>query len=249
MTSSVRVIYGAALDRLLDGDLKNHTGSHGRNYVEKLASQMLLDPKRAAELTAGADARARGLPQLKAAVDRANALNASKQALLDKLARCKDRGSVGPNGPADNFFRDMPYRLYSLRSWTKENPRWAEMEHAYLPLNHSEAPLGEEDWRGGYEYHLHANRAWFFKCDPREFGMLLDEDPGYSGLPHWNCGEPLRCLYTVRDFPDVNSIKRDREFLAVYAGRLRRLLAEATPGVGGLAVVDWDEAPPPKAAA
>jgi hypothetical protein len=218
-------LLGETLDRLTDGDLKNYTGSHGRTFIEQLARDLLLDPITAEKLLTARH------PAVRAAIDRATALNTPKQALLDRLARCKDRGSVYDDMPKDeaNFFRDMPCRLYSLRSWTKEDPSWERMEHAYLPLNQNAAPLGEEvDWhqRRG-EYHRCTDQAWFFRCDPREFGMLIDKDPDQPGSRHWKQNEPPRCLYTVRDFPDVNSTKRDPEFLAAYAGRLRRLLAEA----------------------
>jgi hypothetical protein len=223
-----RAILNGALERLVTGDMKGEIGTGGLTFVQKLAKQMFLDPAAAAKLSAPRN------PAVKAAIERASALNAPKQAIMDRLARCKDRGSVYDDVPKDeaNFFRDMPRRLYSLRSWTKEDPSWERMEHAYLPLNENGIPLGEEaGWRGCRASLGH--RAWFFRCDPREFGMLIDEDPHQPDAHHWNCGEPLRCIYTVRDVPNVNSTKRDPEFLAVYAGRLRRLLAEATPG-GGL---------------
>jgi hypothetical protein len=47
-------IFGETTHRLVDGDFKNLTGSHGRTYIGQLARDIFLDPKAAEKLTATA---------------------------------------------------------------------------------------------------------------------------------------------------------------------------------------------------
>jgi hypothetical protein len=85
---TVRAIYEEVIERLLNGDMKDTKNSRGWTYVEELARQMLLDPEKAAELTAKASARG-CLPGIKASVERAVALNGPKLALLATPLRSK----------------------------------------------------------------------------------------------------------------------------------------------------------------
>jgi hypothetical protein len=176
---NMRAIFGDVIARLLDGDMKDKKNPNGWNYVEELARQMLLDPKKAAELIAKASARD-CLPGIKASVERAAALNAPKLALLATAERCKTRGSIYESAAALNFRRDLPHRLYRLHHSTDEDPRYDE--HVYMPLNRDGAPLGEE--------------AWHFRRDPNEVGVLIDDDL------HAVCGWPpggKRYLYVTED--------------------------------------------------
>jgi hypothetical protein len=45
-TPDVRAIYEEVIDRLLNGDMKDKQNDNGWTFVEELARQMLLDPKR-----------------------------------------------------------------------------------------------------------------------------------------------------------------------------------------------------------
>jgi hypothetical protein len=147
-----------------------------------------VTPKKAAELTAKASARA-CLPAVKASVERAAALNAPKLALLDHVEQI------------ERYWTDAPYCLHRLE------------EGSWLPLNRSYKPLGG-DPGGYYDYEACTGQAWSFRADP-----------------HGIEGEPDRSeewLYIAYD------LSRVRGEHAAYVRRLRRILAEAVPGVGGL---------------
>jgi integrase len=67
--------------------------------------------------------------------------------------------------------------------------------------------------------------------DPAEIGFLIKDDRCDAEWPF-----KKNCLYVTKDLYGV----ADRVFLPVYRERLRRLLAEAVPGAGGLRVVpEW----------
>jgi hypothetical protein len=216
-TLDVRAIFGDVISRLLDGDLKDKPNDNGWTFVEELARQMLFNPRKAAELIAKAR-----LPGVKASIERASALNAPKLALLATAERCKAwGGSLRPAKGKPVFFRDLPHRLYRPY-WTEENPgNPRHDEHVYLPLSHEGVPLGGE--RGDDN----PARAWHFKRDPAEIGVLIKDDRCDAEWPY-----KRNCLYVTKDLYGV----ADNVFLAVYRKRLRRLIAEAVPGVGGLSL-------------
>ncbi len=211
-----RAIFNTVIDRLLNGDMKDKRNAGGWTYVEQLAHDMFADPKMAAKLTATA-----GLPGVKASLKRAAALNAPKLALLATAEQCKTRGAT--------FRLDLPHRLLRLHHSTDEDPRYGE--HVYLPLNRSGVPLGEEaGWRGCYD-RCDAS-AWHFRRDPNEIGVLIDDDSEIEG--GWPPGG-RNYLYITDDLHGM----ADSVFLSVYRDRLRRVLAEAVPGVGGLSTELW----------
>jgi hypothetical protein len=176
---------------------------------------MLLDPTSAAELTAHADAS----PQLaiKAAVERAKALNAPKRALLDLAERCKKRGGYHrsdykPGQVAFHF--DLPYVLMPL------DERYGP--HVYMPGGRDYAPLGElGKVTGGRYWHYdeHPERAWHFRRCPYEIEGAWLDPPNE------------RYLYGGADRREYSS---PREFMETYRKRLRLVLAEAIPGKGAL---------------
>jgi hypothetical protein len=186
----VRAIYGEVITRLLDGDEKDRTNGNGRTFVEELARQMLLNPKKSAELTARASAPG-CLPAVKSAVERAAALNAPKLALLDHVKRI------------ERYWTDAPYCMHRL-----EDGSW-------LPLNRSYKPLGG-DPGAYYDYEACTGQAWSFRADPHEI----------EGV--WQPDRSEEWLYIAYD------LSRVRGEHAAYLRRLRRVLAEAVPGVGGL---------------
>jgi hypothetical protein len=149
-----------------------------------------VTPKKAAELTAKASARA-CLPAVKASVERAAALNAPKLALLDHVEQI------------ERYWTDAPYCLHRLE------------EGSWLPLNRSYKPLGG-DPGGYYDYEACTGQAWSFRADPH----------GIEGV--WQPDRSEEWLYIAYD------LSRVRGEHAAYVRRLRRILAEAVPGVGGL---------------
>jgi hypothetical protein len=188
----VRAIYGEVITRLLDGELKDEKNASGWTYAEQLARDMFLHPKSAAELTAKASAKG-CLPAVKAAVERAAALNAPKLALLDHVKRI------------ERFWTDAPYCIHRL-----EGGSW-------LPLNRSYKPLGGDPGRY-YDYEACAGQAWSFRADPHGIEDVWQPDMSEE----W--------LYITYD------LSRVRGEHAAYLRRLRRILADAVPGVGGLRV-------------
>jgi hypothetical protein len=73
-------------------------------------------------------------------------------------------------------------------------------------------------------------QAWHFRRDPKETGGLFNEGP-----ESWDgCSRSSRRLLYITD--DMYGIA-DSAFLAVYRLRLRRVLAEAVPGVGAFS--EW----------
>jgi hypothetical protein len=217
-TLDLRPIFGAALDRLLTGDLAGYRGPDGTGdrFVDKLAHGMLLDPVAAAKATTAADARARGLPQLKAAVERATTLNRPKQALLDRLAQCRTLFQD------ETFFRHFPRRLHPLFPWQPSREPRHPLEGVYLPLNRWGSPLGEgPEWDGDFGDYV--TQAWHFRWD--------DDTPD-EALYTLGCGGGLSLMdHYTDDYAPA--------FLATYGKRLRRVIAEAKPGLGGLAD-NWD---------
>jgi hypothetical protein len=207
----VRAIYEQVIERLLNGDMKDRKNSRGWNYVEELARQMLLDPKMAAKLTAMAH-----LPAVKASVERALALNAPKQAIMDRAERIKKRGEYDrrycePGKPA--FYLDLPFRFQPLDK--RHGP------HVYLPLHRKYKLLGTNYNDHVPSYDDHADLAWHFRRDPREIEGAWSPKQDYF-------------VYTSSDYG--NSLKNEKPFLNEYRRRLRVLLAEAVPGVGGLSL-------------
>jgi hypothetical protein len=81
-------------------------------------------------------------------------------------------------------------------------------EHVYVPTDRYHRPLGQEARYEGGSYEDHAGQAWHFRRD-------------FHGL----------YFYTLAD-----RHLTDRAFLAIYRVRLRCVLAEAVPGVGGLSL-------------
>jgi hypothetical protein len=199
------------VNSLLNGSEKDKRNEAGRTFVEELAHGMFLDPNLAAKLTASANARARGIPSLKASIERAMALNAPKNALLSTLDRCKGRGPLQreEHEPPPNFYLDFPKKLHQL-----DPERYGPW--CYLPTNWHHALIGTDGHsfssRDDYGWEM-----WAFRRDPFEIEGAWSDQRGY--------------FYTWRDKDDC---KTDRAFLARYRDRLRRVLAEAVPGVGAL---------------
>jgi hypothetical protein len=199
---NVRAIFGEVITRLLDGDMKDRRNDHGRTYIEQLARDIFLDPKKA-ELTA----RAR-LPEIKRSLDEATVLNRPKDAIMCQLSRCTTLDAT--------FFTNFPARLRPLGPW---RPAGGGLYLPYLPLNRWGHPLGKgPDWRGDLEEYLDSNEAIF------EAWHFAPDD-----------GTPREPLY---DAPIRSSDRRkEAAFLATYASRLRRVLAEAKPSDGGLVCI------------
>jgi hypothetical protein len=215
-------IYEDAIERLLDGDMKDTKNSHGWTYIEQLAKDLFERPEEAAKLTAMAR-----LPGVKASIERAAALNAPKLAILATAERCKTwGGSLRPAKGEPVFFRDLPHRLYRPY-WSEENPgNPRHDERVFMPLNRDGAPFGEEGGRRG-DFGYNPAQAWHFRRDPAELGILFKNDLCSAEWPY-----KRNSLYVIKDLKGV----ADSAFLAVYRKRLRRLLAEAVPGVGGLSL-------------
>jgi hypothetical protein len=179
----VRAIFEEVIERLLNGDMKDRKNSRGWNYVEELARQMLLDPKKAAELTAKASAPG-CLPAIKASVERAAALNAPKLALLATAERCKKLGGYyheGVKGPV--FYLDLPYTLEPF--FDPLAPSSQDEAHVYLPVHRNYKLLGTEydGERYGDRYDDPAARAWHFRRDPREIEGAWS--PKQRSEPRW----------------------------------------------------------------
>jgi hypothetical protein len=190
-TPDGRAIFGEAIERLLNGDMADKANDNGRTYIEQLARDMFRDPKKAAELTATARS-----PAARGSIERANALNARKQAIVDRAEHIKHD---------KRFLSDLPYCLHRL-----EDGSW-------LPLNRSYKPLGGDPC-GYYDYQACTGQAWRFRADPHEIDGVWQPDMGEE----W--------LYIAYD------LCRGRGEHAAYVRRLRRVLAEAVPGVGGLSL-------------
>jgi hypothetical protein len=141
---NMRAIFGDVISRLLDGDMKDTKNSNGRTYIEQLARDMFRDPKKAAELTATARSSA-----VIASIERPNALNARKQAIVDRAENITH---------GERFWTDLPYCLHRL-----EDGSW-------LPLNRSYKPLGGDPC-GYYDYEACTGQAWRFRADPHWFGL------------------------------------------------------------------------------
>jgi hypothetical protein len=151
-------------------------------------------------------------------------LNAPKLALLATAERCKSWWETAKGEPV--FSRDLPHRLYRPY-WTEENPGNPRRdEHVYMPLNLDGAPFGEEGGRRG-DFGYNPAQAWHFRRDPAELGILFKNDLCSAEWPY-----KRNSLYVIKDLKGV----ADSAFLAVYRERLRRVLAEAVPGVGGLSL-------------
>jgi hypothetical protein len=192
---NMRAIFGDVIGRLLDGDMKDKKNSNGRTYIEQLARDIFRVPKKAAELTATAR-----LPAVRATIERANALNARKQAIVERAEHIKHD---------ERFWTDLPYCLHRL-----EDGSW-------LPLNRSYKPLGG-DPLGYYDYEACTGQAWGFRGDPHEIEGVWQPDMSEE----W--------LYIPYD------LCRLRGEHAAYVRRLRRVLAEAMPGVRGLSLgLEW----------
>jgi hypothetical protein len=202
---NVQEIVDAAVERLLNGDLKNETYGTGFTFVQKLAKQLFEDPAAAAKLSAPRN------PAVKAAVEQATALNAPKQSILDRLASCKTLFED------ETFFRCFPLVLRPLFPRLPPDAPRHPLEGVYLPLNRWGKPLAEgPEWDG--DFADYAGQGWHFRWDdnmPEEALYTLGCSAGLGLLDH----------FTDRNAP---------AFLAAYTKRLRRLLTLAVPGVGGL---------------
>jgi hypothetical protein len=205
-----RAILNGALERLVTGDMKDEIGPDGLTFLQKLAKQLFGDPAAAAKLSAPRN------PAVKVAVDRAEALNAPKRAIMDRLARCVTLFQD------DTFFRDFPSRLHPLFPWQPSREPRHPLEGVYLPLNRWGSPLGEgPDWDGDFADYV--TQAWHFRWD--------DDTPD-KALYTLGCGGALSLMdHYTDDYAPA--------FLATYDKGLRRMLAEAQAGVGGLAD-NWD---------
>jgi hypothetical protein len=213
-----RAMFGTDIARLLDGDMNDKRNDAGWTFVEQLARDMFLSPDKAAEATAIADARARGLPQLKAAVDRAKALNAPKDAVMARLALCKDRGPYqrDPHYRSPHFHLDFPKKLHDL-----DPERYVPW--CYLPTNYHHSVLGSdgscESWSFS-DRDDHSWDMWCFRRDPHEIEGAWSSHERHGDY-----------LYTHHDTDDRGW---GRKYIDRYSARLRLLLAEAVPGVGAL---------------
>jgi hypothetical protein len=205
----VRAIFGEVIERLLNGDMAGKKNANGWTYIEQLAKDLFERPELAAKLTAMAH-----LPAVKASIERAAALNAPKLALLATAERCKkldgfDRGRKSPQ-----FYSDLPYTIEHLDE--RHGP------HVYLPVHRNYNPLGTDYDGGPARSHDVADLAWHFRRDPREI----------EGA--WSPKQRDCCyFYTSVDYDNCLT---ENAFLATYRDRLRRVLAEALPGVGGLSL-------------
>jgi hypothetical protein len=231
--TAVRAIYEKVIERLLNGDMKDKKNERGWTYIEQLAKDLFERPEEAAKLTAMAR-----LPAIKASIERANALNAPKQAIMDCAELIKKRGSYDrrsyyetrrrrdrrdwyedearsryrkPEEPM--FYLDLPFMLQPLDK--RHGP------HVFLPLHRKYKLLGTD--RNDYvrDYDDHADLAWHFRRDPREIEGAWSPKQEYF-------------IYTSSDYG--NSLRNEKPFLNEYPRRLRILLAEAVPGVGGLSL-------------
>jgi hypothetical protein len=207
MHTATHAMLGEAITRLTDGDLKTRTGSHGLNCLEKLARDMFLNPAAAAKLSATAR-----MPQIKIAVERAREINRPKDAIMAQLAKCKTLFAD------DAFFRNFPARLHPLFDWQPAREPIHPCEGMYLPLNRWGHPLGEgRDWDGDLKEYCDTDdaitNAWHFRWDDDTPDEAI-YDIGYSH------GLPLMDHYRDDHAP---------AFLATYASRLRRVLAEVHP--------------------
>jgi hypothetical protein len=214
----LRPVFGDAIAKLLDGDMKAERNDAGWTFVEQLARDMFLSAEKAAKVTAIADARARGLPQLKAAVDRARELNAPKQALLDFAER------TDPFDP--QFLIDLPFCFSRLDTTCGDGTQ------LWLPTNRKYKPLGKPLRGTFYDYEEFADQAWHFRRNPREIAGA------------WARQQDFVWIEAEREY----SRKARRAFHQLYLDRLRRILAEAIPRCGGLARIDWDWETPIEAA-
>jgi hypothetical protein len=120
----IRAIRDGAFDRLLNGDMKDVRGPDGLTFIQKFAKQLFEDPSAVAKLS---DVRN---PLVKAAVERATALNAPKLALLD-LA---ERTLPGRRRGSERFWSDLPYCIAR-----QEDGTWQPLNRQYgwLPPNKS----------------------------------------------------------------------------------------------------------------
>jgi hypothetical protein len=202
-------------------DRKN---DNGWNYVEELARQMFLDPKTAAELVAKASAPG-CLPGIKASVERAAALNAPKLALLATAERCKELGSFQRGGRGPLFYLDLPYTIEPLfERYGPLAPSSQDGAQVYLPVHRNYKPLGT-DYAGPVRGYDVADLAWHSGVTParsRALGRRSND-----------------CCYFYTSV-DYDNYRTEKEFLAAYRDRLRRVLAEAVPGMGGLSLeTEW----------
>jgi hypothetical protein len=115
-----------------------------------------------------------------------------------------DANGVSPGPGWRNFRRDYPWSFEKLDA--EQFGPWV-----YIPLNRDLNQLRSDHPPGG----SHEAFAWYFRSDP------LDIEGAWSSTP----GQ----MY------DENDLRRPKiEFRPLYHERLRRLLAEATPGLGAL---------------
>jgi hypothetical protein len=158
----------------------------------------------------------------KASIERATALNVSKLALLATAERSKKRGEYqrcycAPGEPA--FYIDLPFRVQPLDK--RHGP------HVFLPLHRKYKLLGTNYDDHVPDYDDHAGLAWRFRRDPREIEGAWSPKQDYF-------------IYTSSDY---GKSRNETSFLNEYRRRLRILLAEAVPGVGGLAALDTGTEP------
>jgi hypothetical protein len=214
----LRPSFGRAIVQLLDGHMKDERDANGWTFVEQLACDMFLSPQKAAKACAIAEARARGLPQLKAAIDRAKTLNAPKDAIMARLALCKDRGPYqrDPHLRSPHFHLDFPKKLHDL-----DPERYGPW--CYLPTNYHHSVLGSDGDCGSWSFSSQADHSWDMWCfrrDPHQIEGAWSPRKGFGDY-----------LYTPHD---EDECKTERKWLDRYRARLRLLLAEAVPGAGAL---------------
>jgi hypothetical protein len=213
MHSAIHAIYGETISRLVDGDFKTKSNSHGRTSTEQLARDIFLNPRAADKLIATAR-----MPQIKTALERARELNRPKDAIMVQLAKCKTLFAD------DAFFRNFPARLHPLFDWQPSREPIHPCEGMYLPLNRWGHPLGEgPDWDGDLKEYRDTDdaivNAWHFRSDDDTPDEAI-YDIGYG-----------RALALMDHYVDDHA----PAFLAAYARRLRRLLAEVHPTAGAMA--------------
>jgi hypothetical protein len=212
MRPDVRAIFENLLNRSLDGDLKDVVDAKGLTFLQGVADNLFANP----EVEAPTLRRFGHVPVVKAVLERAKALNAPKDAIMHLAQRCKDRGGWhrrdrDPGNYKPAFHLDLPYQFKRLDA--RHGP------HVYLPVNRHYGPLGRDrrEWRGSYDDY--ADQAWHFRRDPLEIEGVWLAPPNVSYL--YGGGDTV--VY-----------KSARAFMARHRDRLRRVLAEAVGGLGGL---------------
>jgi hypothetical protein len=117
-----------------------------------------------------------------------------------------------PGKPA--FYLDLPFCFQPLDK--------RHGHHVLLPLHRKYKLLGTNYDDHVPSYDDHADRAWHFRRDPREIEGAWSPKEGHDCF-----------VYTSWDY---DNYRTEKAFFNEYRRRLRVLLAEAVPGVGGLSL-------------